>query len=155
MLLPTLFLKKLSIMTNQIPRIVAIVILIVLYAFTVPFSLNDSEKRELAKDFKLTKSLFSYPTDEEPRYVRNLHPQYQEISTWISSVGASVAFADLVLPAAGWLEKEGTMTNSERRISYLPKEIEAPGEARPDVEIFCEWSICLFYKFSDQFYLIE
>lgn len=44
-------------------------------------------------------------------------------------------FADLLLPAAGWLEKEGTMTNSERRISYLPKGINAPGEALPDVEI--------------------
>jgi ferredoxin-nitrate reductase len=32
--------------------------------------------------------------------------------------------ADLLLPAAGWLEK-GTMTNSDRRISYLPKGINA------------------------------
>lgn len=58
----------------------------------------------------------------------------------ISFKSDTVAFADLVLPAAGWLEKEGTMTNSERRISYLPKEIEAPGEARPDVEIFCDFA---------------
>jgi ferredoxin-nitrate reductase len=58
----------------------------------------------------------------------------------ISYKSDTVQFADLVLPAAGWLEKEGTMTNSERRISYLPKEIEAPGEARPDVEIFCDFA---------------
>ncbi|MDD7887705.1 nitrate reductase [Flavivirga sp. 57AJ16] len=58
----------------------------------------------------------------------------------ISHKSDTVDFADLVLPAAGWLEKEGTMTNSERRISYLPKEIEAPGEARPDVEIFCDFA---------------
>ena len=58
----------------------------------------------------------------------------------ISHKSDTVAFADVVLPAAGWLEKEGTMTNSERRISYLPKEIEAPGEARPDVEIFCDFA---------------
>ncbi|OEK08145.1 NAD(P)H-nitrite reductase [Flavivirga aquatica] len=58
----------------------------------------------------------------------------------ISHKSDTVAFADLVLPAAGWLEKEGTMTNSERRVSYLPKEIEAPGEARPDVEIFCDFA---------------
>ena len=58
----------------------------------------------------------------------------------ISHKSDTVAFADLVLPAAGWLEKEGTMTNSERRISYLPKEIEPPGEARPDVEIFCDFA---------------
>jgi ferredoxin-nitrate reductase len=49
-------------------------------------------------------------------------------------------FADLLLPAAGWLEKEGTMTNSERRISYLPKGINPPGEALPDVEILMRFA---------------
>ncbi len=58
----------------------------------------------------------------------------------ISHKSDTVAYADLVLPAAGWLEKEGTMTNSERRISYLPKTINAPGEARPDVEILCDFA---------------
>lgn len=54
----------------------------------------------------------------------------------ISSRSETVDYADLVLPAAGWLEKEGTMTNSERRISYINKVLDAPGEALPDVEIF-------------------
>ncbi|MDT0650181.1 molybdopterin-dependent oxidoreductase [Autumnicola edwardsiae] len=58
----------------------------------------------------------------------------------ISHKSDTVAYADLVLPAAGWLEKEGTMTNSERRISYLNKEIHPPGEARPDVEILCDFA---------------
>ncbi|AUC76990.1 nitrate reductase [Olleya sp. Bg11-27] len=58
----------------------------------------------------------------------------------ISHKSDTLQYADLVLPAAAWLEKEGTMTNSERRISYLPKAIEAPGEARPDVEIFCDFA---------------
>ncbi|TYA78469.1 nitrate reductase [Seonamhaeicola marinus] len=58
----------------------------------------------------------------------------------ISHKSDTVKFADLILPAAGWLEKEGVMTNSERRVSYLPKEIDAPGEARPDVEIFCDFA---------------
>ncbi len=53
----------------------------------------------------------------------------------ISHNSETTKYADLLLPAAGWLEKEGTMTNSERRISYLPKVIDAPGEALPDVEI--------------------
>ncbi|MEG1742172.1 MAG: 30S ribosomal protein S12 methylthiotransferase RimO, partial [Acetivibrio sp.] len=39
----------------------------------------------------------------------------------ISHNADTAKFADLLLPAAGWLEKDGTMTNSERRISYLPK----------------------------------
>nr|WP_236025678.1 nitrate reductase [Algoriphagus oliviformis] len=58
----------------------------------------------------------------------------------ISHRSDTVAYADLVLPAAGWLEKEGTMTNSERRISYLNKGINPPGEARPDVEILCDFA---------------
>ncbi|WP_405575870.1 molybdopterin-dependent oxidoreductase [Winogradskyella sp. Asnod2-B02-A] len=64
----------------------------------------------------------------------------------ISHKSDTVAYADLVLPAAGWLEKEGTMTNSERRISYLPKEIDPPGEAKPDVEILCEFAQKMGYR---------
>ncbi len=44
--------------------------------------------------------------------------------------------ADLVLPAAIWGEKDGTYTNSERRVSKLNKAVEPPGEARPDFDIF-------------------
>lgn len=44
--------------------------------------------------------------------------------------------ADLVLPAAIWGEKEGTYTNSERRVSKVNKAVEPPGEARSDFEIF-------------------
>jgi anaerobic selenocysteine-containing dehydrogenase len=44
--------------------------------------------------------------------------------------------ADLVLPAAMWGEKEGTCTNSERRVSKVNKACEPPGEARPDFDIF-------------------
>jgi assimilatory nitrate reductase catalytic subunit len=46
--------------------------------------------------------------------------------------------ADLVLPAAIWGEKEGTYTNSERRVSKVNKAVEPPGEAKPDFDIFLE-----------------
>lgn len=55
----------------------------------------------------------------------------------ISNQTETLPYADVVLPAATWLEKEGTMTNAERRISYLSKVIDAPGEALPDAEIIC------------------
>jgi len=58
----------------------------------------------------------------------------------ISNRSDTVDYADLVLPAAGYMEKEGTMTNSERRISYLNKVIDAPGEALADVEILCRFA---------------
>ncbi len=64
----------------------------------------------------------------------------------ISIKSDTVDYADLVLPAAAWLEKEGTMTNSERRISYLPKVLEPPGEARSDVEILCEFAKKMDFK---------
>lgn len=44
--------------------------------------------------------------------------------------------ADLVLPAAIWGEKEGTYTNSERRVSKVNAAVAPPGEARADFEIF-------------------
>jgi assimilatory nitrate reductase catalytic subunit len=44
--------------------------------------------------------------------------------------------ADLVLPAAIWGEKEGTYTNSERRVSKVNKAVEPPAEARADFDIF-------------------
>jgi assimilatory nitrate reductase catalytic subunit len=44
--------------------------------------------------------------------------------------------ADLILPAAGWGEKEGTFINSERRIGLLKKVSHAPGQALSDFNIF-------------------
>ncbi|HUG09849.1 MAG TPA: nitrate reductase [Opitutaceae bacterium] len=44
--------------------------------------------------------------------------------------------ADLVLPAAGWGEKEGTFINSERRLGVIRKVSRAPGEALSDFAIF-------------------
>ncbi len=44
--------------------------------------------------------------------------------------------ADLVLPAAIWGEKEGTYTNSERRVSKVNAAVDPPGEAQSDFDIF-------------------
>ena len=47
-------------------------------------------------------------------------------------------FAHVVLPAAAWSEKDGTYTNSERRVSRVRTASAAPGEAKPDWWIFRE-----------------
>lgn len=44
--------------------------------------------------------------------------------------------ADLILPAAGWGEKEGVFINSERRLGLIQKSAKAPGEALADFYIF-------------------
>ena len=49
-------------------------------------------------------------------------------------------FADVLLPAAQWPEKDGVMTNSERRLTYLPKLVEPPGEALPDAVILTRFA---------------
>jgi assimilatory nitrate reductase catalytic subunit len=43
-----------------------------------------------------------------------------------------------ILPAAAWGEKDGTVTNSERRISRQRAFLPLPGEAKPDWWIICE-----------------
>jgi formate dehydrogenase alpha subunit len=47
----------------------------------------------------------------------------------------TTALADVILPAAAWAEKDGTFTNTERRVQLVRKAVEPPGEARPDWEI--------------------
>jgi ferredoxin-nitrate reductase len=64
----------------------------------------------------------------------------------ISNKSECLAFADVILPAAGWAEKEGTMTNSERRITYLPKIVDAPGQALPDAEIITKFAQKMEFK---------
>jgi assimilatory nitrate reductase catalytic subunit len=53
------------------------------------------------------------------------------------------ALADIVLPAAIWGEKEGTYTNSERRVSKVNRAVDPPGEARADFDIFLDLAATL------------
>ncbi|MBN1459241.1 MAG: formate dehydrogenase subunit alpha [Armatimonadetes bacterium] len=46
--------------------------------------------------------------------------------------------ADVVLPAAAFAEKDGTFTNTERRVQRIRQAIDPPGEARPDWDILCD-----------------
>ena len=51
------------------------------------------------------------------------------------ATAATCDWADLLLPATTWGEKEGTVTNSERRISRVRAAVPPPGEARHDWQI--------------------
>lgn len=53
---------------------------------------------------------------------------------------ATCDYADLLLPATTWGEKEGTVTNSERRISRVRAAVPAPGGARQDWEIVVDFA---------------
>ena len=49
--------------------------------------------------------------------------------------------ADLILPTAMWVEKEGAYGNAERRTQFWRQQVKAPGEARSDV-----WQVMEFAK---------
>ena len=53
--------------------------------------------------------------------------------------------ADVVLPATCFAEKDGTFTNSERRVQRVRKALDPPGEARADWRIICDVSTAMGY----------
>ncbi|WP_436394954.1 nitrate reductase [Acidithiobacillus ferriphilus] len=55
----------------------------------------------------------------------------------------TAAYADLLLPAASWGEREALVTNSERRITHLRTAVPAPGSALPDWMIFRDFAFIL------------
>ncbi len=71
----------------------------------------------------------------------NLHAVYEHFSNLDFMVVQDIfptetaRFAHVILPAASWAEKDGTFTNTERRVQRIRAALPAPGEARPDLEI--------------------
>ena len=53
-------------------------------------------------------------------------------------INESGAFADVFLPATSWAEKEGTFTNTDRRVQRVRQAIAPRGQARPDWQIICD-----------------
>jgi formate dehydrogenase major subunit len=65
-------------------------------------------------------------------------------------VTETAQFADVVLPAAGWAEKDGTVTNTNRQVQRGRAALPPPGEARPDwwiiQEIACRFGLDWHYE---------
>ncbi|WP_230193656.1 molybdopterin oxidoreductase family protein [Streptomyces coriariae] len=57
--------------------------------------------------------------------------------------------ADVVLPAATWGEKTGTLTNADRTVHLCDKAVEPPGEARPDLDIFLDYAARMDFRDKD------
>jgi formate dehydrogenase alpha subunit len=76
------------------------------------------------------------------------HPMLEEIRRMLQELDLLVVqdifptettpYADYILPASCWVEKEGTFANTERRIQRVRKVVEPPGEAMPDWKIMCQ-----------------
>lgn len=57
--------------------------------------------------------------------------------------------ADVVLPAATWGEKTGTLTNADRTVHLSEKAVEPPGEARPDLDVFLDFAARMDFRDRD------
>lgn len=53
-------------------------------------------------------------------------------------INESGAFADVILPATSWAEKDGTVNNTDRRVQRVRQAIAPRGQSRPDWEIICD-----------------
>jgi predicted molibdopterin-dependent oxidoreductase YjgC len=55
----------------------------------------------------------------------------------------STKYADVVLPASSFAEKDGTFTNTERRVNRVRKALDPPGNARQDLQIVIDMAKAL------------
>lgn len=76
-------------------RFVALALILVLYGFARLPTLPDGERRQLAARFAFERLPLAAAEGDLTRRVRAVHPDFEHISAWISSVGAGVALHDL------------------------------------------------------------
>ncbi|MFQ6059588.1 MAG: formate dehydrogenase subunit alpha [Anaerolineae bacterium] len=77
-------------------------------------------------------------SDPDALHVREALQKLDFLVSMEIFLSETAQLADVVLPAASFAEKDGTFTNTERRVQRVRKAIEPPGEARPDWWIICE-----------------
>ena len=80
------------------------------------------------------------PMMSEPNlnHTRHMIEQLEFLVAQDLFINESGAYADVFLPAASWAEKEGTFTNTDRRVQRVRKALEPRGQSRPDWEIICD-----------------
>lgn len=76
-------------------------------------------------------------SDPDQAHVRRALESLELLVVLEIFLSETAALADVVLPAACYAEKDGTFTNTERRIQRVRQAVEPPGEARADWEILC------------------
>jgi predicted molibdopterin-dependent oxidoreductase YjgC len=79
------------------------------------------------------------PMMSEPNlnHTRHMMEQLEFLVVQDLFINESGAYADVFLPAASWAEKEGTFTNTDRRVQRVRRALEPRGQSRPDWEIIC------------------
>jgi formate dehydrogenase alpha subunit len=77
-------------------------------------------------------------TEADTKFVEKTIPHLQLLVVQDIFLTETAQLADVVLPAASFAEKDGTFTNTERRVQRVRKAIEPIGDSRPDWMIICD-----------------
>lgn len=84
-----------SLLKQNAAALAGIVILIILYGFAKLPTISKTERQQLAQQFDFSQLALPEVGNLEKRHIREVNPSIENISGWISSVGASVALNDL------------------------------------------------------------
>ena len=79
----------------HVARIVGLMIVLAIYGLARLPEVSEVERRDLAERFAFTHVELPELKDRAPRFVREVHPDLANISSWISAVGAAIAINDL------------------------------------------------------------
>ena len=85
-------------------------------------------------------------SDPDINHVRKAMENIEFMVSQEIFLSETAEFAHVVLPAACYAEKNGTQTNTERRVQKWRKAIDPPGEAKPDWLIICEIARLMGYE---------
>jgi formate dehydrogenase alpha subunit len=77
-------------------------------------------------------------TEADTKFIEQTIPHLQLLVVQDLFLTETAQLADVVLPAASFAEKNGTFTNTERRVQRVRKAIEPVGNSRPDWMIICD-----------------
>jgi predicted molibdopterin-dependent oxidoreductase YjgC len=80
------------------------------------------------------------PMMSEPNLTHTRHQieQLEFLAVQDLFINETGTFADVFLPASSWAEKDGTFTNTDRRVQRIRQAIAPRGQSRPDWEIICD-----------------
>jgi len=77
-------------------------------------------------------------SEPDTNHIRQAMERYELVILQEIFPSETAPYADVLLPGASFAEKDGTFTNTERRIQMVHKAVESPGIARPDWWIIAE-----------------
>jgi formate dehydrogenase (coenzyme F420) alpha subunit len=85
-------------------------------------------------------------SDPDPEFIRETLKKLKFLVISDIFFTETCQYADVVLPAACFAEKDGTVTNTERRVQRIRKAVEPPGIAKPDWQIIKELASVMGYE---------